>query len=156
MNQPMNRTPAQDLVMSRRETPGTGTAGATALANQMTIPRTALPSSTPQTNMPELPMNPMQMVTGKDGKKYQIVIDPSTGLQTFIPYREPAGRGMGQMRGRMGRVQRMREMEGMGQMPGASGQGGRMERIQQRARRMGQMQGQNPTNRLSSLLSASG
>ena len=149
MNRLMNRTPAQDLVMSRRETPGTGTAGATALANQMNVPRTALPSSTPQTNMPELPMNPMQMVTGKDGKKYQIVIDPSTGLQTFIPYREPAGRGMGQMRG-------MGEMRGMGQMPGASGQGGRMERIQQLASRMGQMQGQNPTNRLSSLLSASG
>jgi len=149
MNQPMNRTPAQDLVMSRRETPGTGTAGATALANQMTKPNMALPSSTPQTNMPELPMNPMQMVTGKDGKKYQIVIDPSTGLQTFIPYREPAGRGMGQMRG-------MGEMRGMGQMPGGSGQGGRMERIQQLASRMGQMQGQNPTNRLSSLLSASG
>ena len=149
MNQPMNRTPAQDLVMSRRETPGTGTAGATALANQMTKPNMALPSSTPQTNMPELPMNPMQMVTGKDGKKYQIVIDPSTGLQTFIPFREPAGRGMGQMRG-------MGEMQGMGQMPGGSGQGGRMERIQQLASRMGQMQGQNPTNRLSSLLSASG
>tara|TARA_R100000654_G_C2685011_1_gene127820 strand:+ start:905 stop:1354 length:450 start_codon:yes stop_codon:yes gene_type:complete len=149
MNRPMNRTPAQDLVMSRRENLGTGTAGATALANQMNIPRTALPSSTPQTNMPELPMNPMQMVTGKDGKKYQIVIDPSTGLQTFIPFREPAGRGMGQMRG-------MGEMRGMGQMPGASGQGGRMERIQQLASRMGQMQGQNPTNRLSSLLSASG
>tara|TARA_R100001129_G_C5311179_1_gene245201 strand:+ start:259 stop:690 length:432 start_codon:yes stop_codon:yes gene_type:complete len=143
MNQPMNRTPAQDLVMSRRENPPVGTAGATALANQMTIPRTALPSSTPQTNMPELPMNPMQMVTGKDGKKYQIVIDPSTGLQTFIPYREPAGRGMGQMRG-------------MGEMPGMSGQGSRMERIQRLASRMGQMQGQNPTNRLSSLLSASG
>ena len=143
MKQPMNRTPAQDLVMSRRENPPVGTAGATALANQMTIPRTALPSSTPQTNMPELPMNPMQMVTGKDGKKYQIVIDPSTGLQTFIPYREPAGRGMGQMRG-------------MGEMPGMSGQGSRMERIQRLASRMGQMQGQNPTNRLSSLLSASG
>lgn len=139
----MNRTPAQDLVMSRRENLGTGTAGATALANQMNVPRTALPSSTPQTNMPELPMNPMQMVTGKDGKKYQIVIDPSTGLQTFIPYREPASRGMGQMRG-------------MGDMPGMSGQGSRMERIQRLASRMGQMQGQNPTNRLSSLLSASG
>ena len=149
MNQPMNRTPAQDLVMSRRENLGTGTAGATALANQMTKPNMALPSSTPQTNMPELPMNPMQMVTGKDGKKYQIVIDPSTGLQTFIPYREPTGRGIGQMRG-------MGEMRGMGQMPGGSGQGGRMERIQQLASRMGQMQGQNPTNRLSSLLSASG
>ena len=149
MNRPMNRTPAQDLVMSRRENLGTGTAGATALANQMNIPRTALPSSTPQTNMPELPMNPMQMVTGKDGKKYQIVIDPSTGLQTFIPFREPTGRGMGQMRG-------MGEMRGMGQMPGASGQGGRMERIQRLASRMGQMEGQNPTNRLSSLLSASG
>ena len=113
MNRLMNRTPAQDLVMSRRENLGTGTAGATALANQMNVPRTALPSSPPQTNMPELPMNPMQMVTGKDGKKYQIVIDPSTGLQTFIPYREPAGRGMGQMRG-------------MGDMPGMSGQGSRM------------------------------
>lgn len=143
MNRLMNRTPAQDLVMSRRENLGTGTAGATALANQMNVPRTALPSSTPQTNMPELPMNPMQMVTGKDGKKYQIVIDPSTGLQTFIPYREPASRGMGQMRG-------------MGDMPGMSGQGSRMERIQRLASRMGQMQGQNPTNRLSSLLSASG
>ena len=143
MNRLMNRTPAQDLVMSRRENLGTGTAGATALANQMNVPRTALPSSTPQTNMPELPMNPMQMVTGKDGKKYQIVIDPSTGLQTFIPYREPAGRGMGQMRG-------------MGEMPGMLGQGSRMERIQRLASRMGQMEGQNPTNRLSSLLSASG
>ncbi len=143
MNQPMNRTPAQDLVMSRRENLGTGTAGARALAGQMARPNMALPSSTPQTNMPELPMNPMQMVTGKDGKKYQIVIDPSTGLQTFIPYREPAGRGMGQMRG-------------MGEMPGMSGQSSRMERIQRLARRMGQMEGQNPTNRLSSLLSASG
>ena len=137
MNRPMNRTPAQDLVMSRRENVGTGTAGATALANQMNRPNMALPSSTPQTNMPELPMNPMQMVTGKDGKKYQIVIDPSTGLQTFIPFREPAGRGMGGM-------------------PGMSGQGSRMERIQRLASRMGQMEGQNPTNRLSSLLSASG
>lgn len=143
MNRLMNRTPAQDLVMSRRETPGTGAAGARALAGQMARPNMALPSSTPQTNMPELPMNPMQMVTGKDGKKYQIVIDPSTGLQTFIPYREPAGRGMGQMRG-------------MGEMPGMLGQGSRMERIQRLARRMGQMEGQNPTNRLSSLLSASG
>ena len=143
MNRLMNRTPSQDLVMSRRENLGTGTAGATALANQMNVPRTALPSSTPQTNMPELPMNPMQMVTGKDGKKYQIVIDPRTGLQTCIPYREAAGRGMGQMRG-------------MGDMPGMSGQGSRMERIQRLARRMGQMEGQNPTNRLSSLLSASG
>ena len=143
MNQPMNRTPAQDLVMSRRETPGPGAPGARALAGQMARPNMALPSSTPQTNMPELPMNPMQMVTGKDGKKYQIVIDPSTGLQTFIPYREPAGRGMGQMRG-------------MGEMPGMLGQGSRMERIQRLARRMGQMEGQNPTNRLSSLLSASG
>ena len=143
MNRLMNRTPAQDLVMSRRENLGTGTAGATALANQMNVPRTALPSSTPQTNMPELPMNPMQMVTGKDGKKYQIVIDPSTGLQTFIPYREPASRGMGQMRG-------------MGEMPGMLGQGSRRERIQRLASRMGQMEGQNPTNRLSSLLSASG
>ena len=143
MNQPMNRTPAQDLVMSRRENLGTGAAGARALAGQMARPNMALPSSTPQTNMPELPMNPMQMVTGKDGKKYQIVIDPSTGLQTFIPYREPAGRGMGQMRG-------------MGEMPGMLGQGSRMERIQRLARRMGQMEGQNPTNRLSSLLSASG
>ena len=143
MNRLMNRTPAQDLVMSRRETPGTGAAGARALAGQMARPNMALPSSTPQTNMPELPMNPMQMVTGKDGKKYQIVIDPRTGLQTFIPYREPAGRGMGQMRG-------------MGEMPGMLGQGSRMERIQRLARRMGQMEGQNPTNRLSSLLSASG
>ena len=143
MNRLMNRTPAQDLVMSRRETPGTGAAGARALAGQMARPNMALPSSTPQTNMPELPMNPMQMVTGKDGKKYQIVIDPSTGLQTFIPYREPAGRGMGQMRG-------------MGEMPGMLGQGSRMERIQRLARRIGQMEGQNPTNRLSSLLSASG
>ena len=127
MNRLMNRTPAQDLVMSRRETPGTGAAGARALAGQMARPNMALPSSTPQTNMPELPMNPMQMVTGKDGKKYQIVIDPSTGLQTFIPYREPAGRGMGQMRG-------------MGEMPGMLGQGSRMERIQRLASRMGRME----------------
>tara|TARA_R100000664_G_C2748074_1_gene135535 strand:+ start:136 stop:579 length:444 start_codon:yes stop_codon:yes gene_type:complete len=147
MNQPINRTPAQDLVMSRRETPGTGTAGASALANQMNKPNMALPSSTPQTEMPELPNNPRQMVTGKDGKKYQIVIDPGTGLQTFIPYREPAGRGMGQMRG-------MGEMRGMGGMPG---QGGRMERIQRLAQQMGQMQSPAaPTNRLSSILSSGG
>ena len=147
MNQPINRTPAQDLVMSRRETPGTGTAGASALANQMNKPNMALPSSTPQTEMPELPNNPRQMVTGKDGKKYQIVIVPGTGLQTFIPYREPAGRGMGQMRG-------MGEMRGMGGMPG---QGGRMERIQRLAQQMGQMQSPAaPTNRLSSILSSGG
>jgi len=147
MNQPMNRTPAQDLVMSRRETPGTGMAGANALANQMTKPNMALPSSTPQTEMPELPNNPRQMVTGKDGKKYQIVIDPGTGLQTFIPYREPAGIGMGQMRG-------MGEMRGMGGMPA---QGGRTERIQRLAQQMGQMQSPAaPANRLSSILSSGG
>ena len=41
--------------------------------------------------MPAIPASggDMQLVTGRDGNKYQVVLDPKTGLQTFIPYREP-------------------------------------------------------------------
>jgi len=85
------RPPVEDMLMSRREAPGTGTGGAQALVNQMgQKPNMALPNSQVQTGMPEMP-NSMQLVTGKDGAKYQVVIDPKTGLQTFIPYREPRG-----------------------------------------------------------------
>ena len=78
----------------------------------------------------------MQLVTGRDGNKYQVVIDPKTGLQTFIPYREPAQRSTPRMQkmpfqipqGPMGNpedaIQNLpfRMQQGMGQ--GAMGQGG--------------------------------
>ena len=88
------RPPIENLLMERRETLGTGAGGAQALVNQMgQRPNMALPNATPQTGMPEMP-NSRQLVTGKDGKKYQVVIDPTTGLQTFIPYREPQRQAM--------------------------------------------------------------
>ena len=54
-------------------------------------PQTALPQTEMQTGMPAIPASggDMQLVTGRDGNKYQVVLDPKTGLQTFIPYREP-------------------------------------------------------------------
>jgi len=138
------RPPVEDMLMSRRETPGTGTGGARALVNQMgQRPNMALPNSTPQTGMPQMP-NSQQLVTGKDGKKYQVVIDPKVGLQTFIPYREP---------------QQQRQAAPQG-MPGQA-MPGRMDRVQQ----MGQQQGQSGgppqgggelMNRLKGLLSARG
>lgn len=116
------RPPIEDMLMARRETPGTGAGGAQALVNQMgQRPNMALPTSTPQTGMPQMP-NSQQLVTGKDGKKYQIVIDPKVGLQTFIPHREPQGMQQGMQRGRMGRMGRMAQM---GQPQGQQ-QGGEM------------------------------
>lgn len=91
------RPPIENMLMSRREAPGTGAGGAQALVNQMgQKPNMALPNSTPQSGMPQMP-NSQQLVTGKDGKKYQVVIDPKVGLQTFIPYREPQGMQQRQM-----------------------------------------------------------
>ena len=116
------RPPVEDMLMSRREAPGTGTGGAQALVNQMgQKPNMALPNSQVQTGMPEMP-NSMQLVTGKDGAKYQVVIDPKTGLQTFIPFREPRGAqqpmgGQG-MPGRMGRVEQMGQQQGQPQGQG--------------------------------------
>lgn len=120
---PQTRPPIQDLIMARRENPGTGTGGAQALVNQMgQRPNMALPNSTPQTGMPQMP-NSRQLVTGKDGKKYQVVIDPKTGLQTFIPYREPQ-----QQRPQMpGAMQQRPQMPGQGMQqgqPGGPPQGG--------------------------------
>jgi hypothetical protein len=115
------RPPIEDMLMSRRETPGTGAGGAQALVNQMgQKPNMALPNSTPQSGMPQMP-NSQQLVTGKDGQKYQVVIDPKVGLQTFIPYREPKGQAMPQgmpgqaMPGRMGRVEQMGQQQGQPQ-----------------------------------------
>jgi hypothetical protein len=114
------RPPVEDMLMSRRETPGTGTGGAQALVNQMgPRPNMALPNSTPQTGMPQMP-NSRQLVTGKDGKKYQVVIDPKTGLQTFIPYREPQRQAAPQ--GMPGAMPQRPQM-GQGQ-PGGAPQGG--------------------------------
>jgi len=114
------RPPVEDMLMSRRETPGTGTGGAQALVNQMgQRPNMALPNSTPQTGMPQMP-NSRQLVTGKDGKKYQVVIDPKTGLQTFIPYREPQRQAAPQ--GMPGAMPQRPQM-GQGQ-PGGAPQGG--------------------------------
>ena len=91
------RPPIENMLMSRREAPGTGAGGAQALVNQMgQKPNMALPNSTPQSGMPQMP-NSQQLVTGKDGKQYQVVIDPKVGLQTFIPYREPQGMQQRQM-----------------------------------------------------------
>ena len=124
MNQPQQRGPLADMIMSRRENPGTGTGGAQALVNQMgQKPNMALPSSTPQANPVETQFNPSQIVQGKDGKPYHIVIDPKVGLQTFMPAKDQARLtnnvpGLGQMRGlgnrgRMGRVANMAQ-EGQG------------------------------------------
>jgi hypothetical protein len=116
------RPPVEDMLMSRRETPGTGTGGAQALVNQMgPRPNMALPNSTPQTGMPQMP-NSRQLVTGKDGAKYQVVIDPKTGLQTFIPYREPQQQRQVAPQGMPGAMPQRPQM-GQGQ-PGGAPQGG--------------------------------
>ena len=129
------RPPVENMLMARRENPGTGTGGAQALVNQMgQRPNMALPTSTPQTGMPQMP-NSQQVVTGKDGKKYQIVIDPKVGLQTFIPHREPEGMQQGMQRGRMGRIAQMGQPQGQMQ---------------------GQQQGGEMMNRLRGLLAARG
>ena len=114
MNQPQQQRGAlANMIMSRRENPGTGTGGAQALVNQMgQKPNMALPSSTPQANPVETQFNPSQVVQGKDGKSYHIVIDPKVGLQTFMPAKQQAQQPPGQMpgmpnRGRMGRVANM-------------------------------------------------
>ena len=123
---PQTRPPIEDLIMARRENPGTGTGGAQALVNQMgQRPNMALPNATPQTGMPEMP-NSRQLVTGKDGKKYQVVIDPKTGLQTFIPYREPQQQRP-QTQGMPGAMQQRPQMPGQGMQqgrPGGPPQGG--------------------------------
>ena len=111
MNQ--QRGALENMLMSRRENPGTGTGGAQALVNQMgQKPNMALPSSTPQANPVQTQFNPSQVVQGKDGKSYHIVIDPKVGLQTFMPAKQQAQQPPGQMpgmanRGRMGRVAQM-------------------------------------------------
>ena len=133
------RPPIEDMLMSRRETPGTGAGGAQALVNQMgQKPNMALPNSTPQSGMPQMP-NSQQLVTGKDGKKYQVVIDPKVGLQTFIPYREPQGMRQGMQQGMPGQA-----------MPG------RMGRVEQMGQQQGQPQGGEMMNKLRGLLAARG
>ena len=124
------RPPLENMLMARRENPGTGAGGAQALVNQMgQRPNMALPNSTPQTGMPQMP-NSRQLVTGKDGKKYQVVIDPKTGLQTFIPYREPQPQGQpGAMPGRMGRVQQMAQGQPGGAPQGAGELMNRLKRL---------------------------
>ena len=133
------RPPIENMLMSRRETPGTGAGGAQALVNQMgQKPNMALPNSTPQSGMPQMP-NSQQLVTGKDGKKYQVVIDPKVGLQTFIPYREP-------------QQQRQAMPQGMAQgMPQGMQQGMQRPSMQQ-----GQPQGGEMMNKLRGLLAARG
>ncbi len=107
MNQ--QRGALENMIMSRRENPGTGAGGAQALVNLMgQKPNIALPSSPPV--QPQA--NPSQVVQGKDGKPYHIVIDPKVGLQTFMPAKQQAQQPPGQMpdmfnRGRMGRVANM-------------------------------------------------
>ena len=104
-----------DMLTGRR---GLNTGSAEALVRQIgQPPQTALPQSQPQTGMPAMPSSggDMQLVTGRDGNKYQIVIDPKTGLQTFIPYREPR-RDPAQM------PQPMGQPMGQGAMPQPTGQ----------------------------------
>ena len=110
------RPPIENMLMSRREAPGTGAGGAQALVNQMgQKPNMALPNSTPQSGMPQMP-NSQQLVTGKDGKKYQVVIDPKVGLQTFIPYREPQGMQQGMQQRQMAQInQPQSQMQGQPQ-----------------------------------------
>tara|TARA_R110002020_G_scaffold294527_1_gene510319 strand:+ start:91 stop:519 length:429 start_codon:yes stop_codon:yes gene_type:complete len=113
-----------DMLTGRR---GLNTGSAEALVRQIgQPPQTALPQSQPQTGMPAMPSSggDMQLVTGRDGNKYQIVIDPKTGLQTFIPYREPR-RDPAQMPQPMGQPMGQGTMpQPMGQpMPQGMGQG---------------------------------
>ena len=110
------RPPIENMLMSRREAPGTGAGGAQALVNQMgQKPNMALPNSQVQTGMPQMP-NSQQLVTGKDGKKYQVVIDPKVGLQTFIPYREPQGMQQGMQQRQMAQInQPQSQMQGQPQ-----------------------------------------
>ena len=138
MNEQMNpsRGALADMLTGRR---GLNAGSAEALVRKIgQPPQTALPQSQPQTGMPSMPSSggDMQLVTGRDGNKYQVVIDPKTGLQTFIPYREPAQRSTPRMQkmpfqipqGPMGNpedaIQNLpfRMQQGMGQ--GAMGQGG--------------------------------
>ena len=134
------RPPVEDMLMSRRETPGTGTGGARALVNQMgQRPNMALPNSQVQTGMPQMP-NSQQLVTGKDGKKYQVVIDPKVGLQTFIPYREP---------------QQQRQAAPQG-MPGQAMPQGMPQGMQRPGMQQGQPQGGEMMNKLRGLLAARG
>ena len=129
------RPPIENMLMSRREAPGTGAGGAQALVNQMgQKPNMALPNSTPQSGMPQMP-NSQQLVTGKDGKKYQVVIDPKVGLQTFIPYREP-------------QQQRQAMPQGMAQ--------GMQQGMQRPGMQQGQPQGGEMMNKLRGLLAARG
>jgi len=104
------------MLMSRREAPGTGAGGAQALVNQMgQKPNMALPNSQVQTGMPEMP-NSAQVATGKDGKKYQLLIDPKVGFQTFIPYREPQGMQQGMQQRQMAQMnQPQSQMQGQPQ-----------------------------------------
>ena len=116
---PPNQSPVANMLRARRDTPGTGGAGAEALINQMgQRPNRALPSSTPESRPVEMPSNTGQVVTGKDGQEYHIVIDPKVGLQTFIPVKGQRNRTvMPQQRvagvnppglpGRLGRVAAM-------------------------------------------------
>ena len=97
--------------------------------------------------MPQTP-NSQQLVTGKDGKKYQVVIDPKVGLQTFIPYREPQQQRP-QTQGMPGAMQQRPQMPGQA-MPG------RMDRVQQMGQQQGQPQGGEMMNKLRGLLAARG
>ena len=143
------RPPMEDMLMSRREAPGTGTGGAQALVNQMgQKPNMALPNSQVQTGMPQMP-NSQQLVTGKDGKKYQVVIDPKVGLQTFIPYREPRG------------AQQPNPMGGQGMPPASQPpmMNGQPQGMQRPGMQQGQPQGQGRNelmNKLKGMLSARG
>jgi hypothetical protein len=104
-----------DMLTGRR---GLNAGSAEALVRQIgQPPQTALPQSQPQTGMPSMPSSggDMQLVTGRDGNKYQIVIDPKTGLQTFIPYREPRREPAPMM-------QPMGQPMGQGAMPQPMGQ----------------------------------
>ena len=78
-----------DMLTGRR---GLNAGSAEALVRRIgQPPQTALPQTEMQTGMPAIPASggDMQLVTGRDGNKYQVVLDPKTGLQTFIPYQEP-------------------------------------------------------------------
>jgi hypothetical protein len=129
MNEQMNpsRGALADMLTGRR---GLNAGSAEALVRKIgEPPQTALPQSQPQTGMPSMPSSggDMQLVTGRDGNKYQVVIDPKTGLQTFIPYREPR-RDPAQMPQPMGQGgqggMRPPMPQGMGQaMPPSMGQG---------------------------------
>ena len=74
-----------DMLTGRR---GLNAGSAEALVRQIgQPPQTALPQTEMQTGMPAIPASggDMQLVTGRDGNKYQVVLDPKRACRLLFP-----------------------------------------------------------------------